>query len=243
MAEWDRLASDFVQGECWEFLRPHGFADSTPRLRAFCEAHAVADLRQLDPLTALDRLSTVLYRGLDYERGVTGADSPLDEALEAGRGVCQDFAHIMITIARGWGIPARYLGLSPASAPGKPTPRRPTPGSGLPAVMRWVGLDPTNTAIWLRPSHPGGHRPLFGRSPSRGVFKGDAESSSQSAFRSAARAPTRAGVPAYEHTAARRAAAPPARTATAGSNAVIGSRTESRGEVQSAGVRLSQRSR
>ncbi len=27
----------------------------------------------------------------------------------AGRGVCQDFAHIMIAIARHWGIPTRYV--------------------------------------------------------------------------------------------------------------------------------------
>ena len=25
------------------------------------------------------------------------------------RGVCQDFAHIMIAIARGWGVPTRYV--------------------------------------------------------------------------------------------------------------------------------------
>ena len=181
MVEWERLSSEVVQAECWDFLRPHGFAVSTPQLKAFCEAHGVDALRQLDPLTALDRLSTVLYENLDYERGVTGADSPIDEALEAGRGVCQDFAHIMITIARGWGIPSRYV--SGYLAASRDHAERSDPQAThawvevfLPS-LRWVGFDPTNDILACDR-----HIPVaIGRDysdvpPSRGVFKGDAES-------------------------------------------------------------------
>jgi transglutaminase-like putative cysteine protease len=181
MAEWERLANDFVQDECWEFLRPHGFAAWSPKLRAFCDAHGVDELRRLDPLTALDRLSTVLYQGLDYEKGVTGPDSPIDEALEGGRGVCQDFAHIMITIARDWGIPARYV--SGYLAASRDHGERSDPQAThawvevfLPS-LRWVGFDPANDILACDR-----HIPVaIGRDysdvpPSRGVFKGDAES-------------------------------------------------------------------
>src|SRR5580658_5784513 len=38
MGEWDRLRSDFIQGECFDFLRPHGYACRTPALDDFVDA-------------------------------------------------------------------------------------------------------------------------------------------------------------------------------------------------------------
>jgi transglutaminase-like putative cysteine protease len=181
VAEWQGLASEAVKGDCWDFLRPHGFAASTPALAAFCEKLGVAGLRAQDPLNAVRRLSTLLYGGLDYEAGVTGADSPIDEALEAGRGVCQDFSHIMIAICRAWGVPARYV--SGYLATSRDQGDRSDPQAThawvevfLPS-LRWIGLDPTNDVL-------AGERHIpvaIGRDysdvpPSRGVFKGDAES-------------------------------------------------------------------
>jgi transglutaminase-like putative cysteine protease len=181
MDEWSRLDGEQVKGDCWDFLRPHGFAASTDALRAFCEAQRVDDLKTLDPLTAVRQLSAVLYRGIDYEGGVTAADSPIDEALLAGRGVCQDFAHIMIAICRGWGIPARYVSgyLATRQEEGDrsdPLATHAWVDVFLPS-LRWIGLDPTNNI-------PAGERHIpvaIGRDysdvpPSRGVFKGNAES-------------------------------------------------------------------
>jgi transglutaminase-like putative cysteine protease len=39
----------------------------------------------------------------------TRVDSPIDEAIASGKGVCQDFAHTMIALLRHIGIPARYV--------------------------------------------------------------------------------------------------------------------------------------
>ncbi len=180
-AEWDLLAGAAVQDECWDFLRPHGFAASTPLLLKFCEDKFIPDLRALDPLSALRALSGILYNGLDYEHGVTGADSPIDEALEGGKGVCQDFAHIMIAICRGWGIPARYVSgyLASSRSHGERSDPQATHAwveVFLPS-LRWMGFDPTNDIL-------AGERHIpvaIGRDysdvpPSRGVFKGDAES-------------------------------------------------------------------
>jgi transglutaminase-like putative cysteine protease len=180
-SEWDLLASDAVKGDCWDFLRPHGFAAPSPALAAFCESRAIDRLRQADPLTAVQQLNAELYRGLDYESGVTGADSPIDDALEAGRGVCQDFAHIMIAVCRGWGVPARYV--SGYLATNKDEGDRSDPQATHAWVevfmpsLRWIGLDPTNNTHAAER-----HIPVaIGRDysdvpPSRGVFKGDAES-------------------------------------------------------------------
>ncbi|MGC9260887.1 MAG: transglutaminase family protein [Phycisphaerae bacterium] len=44
-----------------------------------------------------------------YEKGITSALSAIAEVLEHKRGVCQDFTHLMIGLARKLNIPARYV--------------------------------------------------------------------------------------------------------------------------------------
>ena len=100
MGEWDRMRSEFVRGECFDFLRMHGFVETTEALGAFVDEHNLDELRRRDPLTAMRMLSETIYRAFEYQAGVTDADSPIDLALSAGRGVCQDFAHIMLAICR-----------------------------------------------------------------------------------------------------------------------------------------------
>ena len=180
-AEWRLLDQDLVRGECWDFLHPHGFARETPALRSFCEAHDTAGLRRQDPLSAVRELNSVIYSALDYEAGVTAADSPIDHALEAGQGVCQDFAHIMIAICRGWGIPARYV--SGYLATNRDAGERSNPDATHAWVevfmpsLRWVGFDPTNNILASeRHIAVAIGRDYADVPPSRGVFKGDAES-------------------------------------------------------------------
>ena len=181
MGEWDRMKSEFVRGECFDFLRPHGFVRTTEMLERFIVDHDLDALRRQDPLTALRRLNETLYQAFDYEPGVTDADSPIDLALEARRGVCQDFAHIMLAICRAWGLPARYV--SGYLFTDRDAGDRSDPDAThawvevfLPS-LRWVGFDPTNNMLT-------GERHVavaVGRdygdvTPSRGVYKGDSDS-------------------------------------------------------------------
>jgi len=182
MGEWERLKSEFVRGQQFDFLRPHGYAIETPALKDFVRAFEIDQLRRADPLTATRNLCQALYDGLGYETGVTRADSPIDEALEAGRGVCQDFAHIMLAICRGWGLPARYVSgyLYTDSAEGgfrsDPDATHAWVEVFLP-TLRWVGFDPTNnTTTGERHVTVAIGRDYDDVPPSRGVFKGDAES-------------------------------------------------------------------
>lgn len=181
MGEWDRLKSDFIKGDCFDFLRPHGFATPTQLLAAFVAEHELEELRRTDPLTAVVRLSEVIYGAFSYLPGVTEADSPIDLALQTKSGVCQDFAHIMITICRQWGIPARYV--SGYLFTDRQSSDRSDPDAThawvevfLPS-LRWVGFDPTNN-LWAGERHVA---VAVGRDyndvpPSRGVYKGDSES-------------------------------------------------------------------
>lgn len=181
MGEWERLKSAFVRGEQFDFLKPHGYAVATPALEAFVKAFEIDRLRRADPLTAARSLCEALYESLGYETGVTRADSPIDEALEAGRGVCQDFAHIMLAICRGWGLPARYV--SGYLFTDREHGDRSDPDAThawvevfLPS-LRWVGFDPTNnTRAGERHVIVAIGRDYDDVPPSRGVFKGDADS-------------------------------------------------------------------
>jgi transglutaminase-like putative cysteine protease len=179
--EWDRLRSDFVRGECFDFLRDSAFVTDTERLKAFVAEHRLDELKVRDPLGAVRELNQIIYDAFGYEAGVTGADSHIDDALEAKRGVCQDFAHIMIAICRGWGLPARYV--SGYLFTDRKHHDRSDPDAThawvevfLPS-LRWVGFDPTNNVL-AEERHVA---VAVGRDygdvpPSRGVYKGEAES-------------------------------------------------------------------
>jgi transglutaminase-like putative cysteine protease len=182
LGEWDRLKSDFVRGDSFDFLRPHGFAVKTPALEAFITERDLNDLVRIDPLSALRALCGIIYGAFAYKPGVTEADSPIDLALKLKSGVCQDFAHIMIAICRDWGIPARYVSgylltdRSTKSERSSPDATHAWVEVFLPS-LRWVGFDPTNNIM-------AGERHIpvaVGRDyndvpPSKGVYKGDADS-------------------------------------------------------------------
>jgi transglutaminase-like putative cysteine protease len=45
---------------------------------------------------------------LTYVPGTTGVHTSAVEAWEGGEGVCQDFAHLTLSVLRAMGLPARY---------------------------------------------------------------------------------------------------------------------------------------
>src|ERR1700761_1767184 len=69
--EWDRLKSDFVRGEHFDYLHAHGFAGPTPALAAFVAEKNLEELRVRDPLSAIQDLSQAVYAAFAYEAGVT----------------------------------------------------------------------------------------------------------------------------------------------------------------------------
>lgn len=54
-------------------------------------------------------LMHMLHRDISYVQGVTTVDTTAEEALAGGKGVCQDYSHIMIALCQMAGIPARYV--------------------------------------------------------------------------------------------------------------------------------------
>ena len=66
----------------------------------------LANLRQID---LAERVHTWAAQAITYQIGVTGVQTPAAMALHLGRGVCQDYAHMMLAVLRLVGIPARYV--------------------------------------------------------------------------------------------------------------------------------------
>ena len=85
------------------------------------------------PLATLRQLVDVIPDRFEYRAGVTYVGSTVSDLLDAGAGVCQDFAHLALLLLRRHGIGARYVSRLPVGAVGRrrgARPRsRPTPGS------------------------------------------------------------------------------------------------------------------
>lgn len=130
----------------WDFMDHSGLTLPSPALERFVQRNRIAPAG--DPLAALKRLSGALFKCFEYVPGSTTISSTIDHILDTGRGVCQDYAHVMIAVARTWGIPARYVSgyLYDATSAGGGTTSHAwvecrLPGSG------WTGFDPTNATL------------------------------------------------------------------------------------------------
>jgi transglutaminase-like putative cysteine protease len=62
-----------------------------------------------DPEEIAERICAVVSKAITYEYGVTTVTTTAAEALAAGRGVCQDFAHAMLALCHLVQLPARYV--------------------------------------------------------------------------------------------------------------------------------------
>lgn len=61
------------------------------------------------PVDTAERLMKEIHKVFSYQSGATSINTTADEALKLGCGVCQDYSHIFISVARTLGIPSRYV--------------------------------------------------------------------------------------------------------------------------------------
>jgi transglutaminase-like putative cysteine protease len=148
---WDELRQAIEEGDHWQMLMPSHYARGSEALEAYAREIGVETDAGRDPLTLLHDISRGIHASMSYVRLATKVNSPIEASLERREGVCQDFAHIMISIVRGLGIPCRYV--SGYLYHGDHDEERTAEGAthawveALVPGFGWVGFDPTNDLV------------------------------------------------------------------------------------------------
>lgn len=135
-----------------EFAYPSPLApDDDGEARAYC-AESFTPRRPV--VAALRDLTARINRDFAYVPGATTVSTPVAEVMRIRRGVCQDFAHVMIAGLRAHGLPARYVsGYVRTFAPAGGTERRGGDASHAWAAawcgpaLDWIEFDPTNDLV------------------------------------------------------------------------------------------------
>ena len=160
-----------------DFLHPSPLVPAVPELEALAGPLRPASAE--DTFAAVQRLMHLVNQRLEYVPGVTTVETTVIDVLGEPRGVCQDFAHLLLGLCRSVAIPARYVsGYIVADTGG---PRRGTRAShawveAFTPTHGWRGFDPTNDLV-ASAYHV---KLAIGRDysdipPHRGTFRGPAQ--------------------------------------------------------------------
>ncbi len=150
--------------EDWEMLSDAAFQEAYPEWLS-STALVPLNLAWPGPLPEANvfaygqALMNHIYRQFQYVPGATEISTPLAQFVTEKRGVCQDYAHLMLSVARSHGVPARYVSgyvYSGDPASNRAGESQATQGGGathawvelyLPHDGIWMGFDPTNNVV------------------------------------------------------------------------------------------------
>jgi transglutaminase-like putative cysteine protease len=128
----------------------------------------------------LKKISECIHMNFIYDPSATDVHTTVEETVKLKRGVCQDFAHLMIAVCRSKDIPARYVsgyhfigdlqgGHADYEQASHAWVEAYVPGKG------WVGYDPTNNMMvnwrYVKIGHGRDYRDIV---PVKGVYTGTA---------------------------------------------------------------------
>ncbi len=185
----------------WESLRSSSYTDAAGEFALPWEDQpAIAGLAELEtaiaadtPLHTLERLCEVIPDRFEYRPGATYVGSSVDELIQKGAGVCQDFAHVSLVLLRRRGIAARYVSGYLWAAPedaGTDSLEVDThawveallPDAEEGGEPQWVSIDPTNRRLADSSHVKIGHGRFYADiAPVKGLFIGGATSTLSSA--------------------------------------------------------------
>lgn len=151
-----RASSDMSPASPASYLFPSPLIPLDREIAEWCAA-------DLDPgrgvLDAGFALAARIQREFEFDATATLVDTPPREAFDQRRGVCQDFAQIMISGLRAAGLPAAYVSGYLRTLPPPGQPRLVGADATHAWVLLWcgpdlgwVGIDPTN-GIWMAEDH------------------------------------------------------------------------------------------
>lgn len=155
--DWQTVASQLSQQSLPDWYLTSGFLYDSPRIIRSHNYAAYA--RQSFPkdsniLSAALDLATRINRDFTYDSKATETHTPTEHAFAMRKGVCQDFAHVMIACLRSLGVPAKYVSgyLRTIPPPGKPRLVGADQSHAWVSVYcgpinGWIEIDPTNSCL------------------------------------------------------------------------------------------------
>jgi transglutaminase-like putative cysteine protease len=181
-SDWAELQDPAYREAAGEFLFQTDDAPGHPRL-----AELLADSSGTeDPMALLRCITELIPDRFEYRKGATYVDSTLQDVLDVGAGVCQDFVHLGLYLLRAHGIAARYVSgylFSAGDADNGESVEVDTHAwieALLPVLGGdpvWVGIDPTNRVEAGERHVKIGHgRHYADVPPIKGVYRGPANS-------------------------------------------------------------------
>jgi transglutaminase-like putative cysteine protease len=148
---WEQVREDAAAREtpasfeAGQFVFESPLIQRTPRFAEYAAMSFAAGRHFLD---GVNHLSQRIYEDFKYDQRATTVSTPVGEVFESKRGVCQDFAHLMIACLRSLRLPARYVSGYVRSD------RKFTGGDASHAwvsvwcpVFGWQDFDPTNNVM------------------------------------------------------------------------------------------------
>jgi transglutaminase-like putative cysteine protease len=131
------------------------------------------------PATAsfLISLMNLIHREFAYVPGATTVDSSVQDVIDHRMGVCQDFAHLMLSICRRQQIPSRYVsGYLYTGIGGNDLVSGDASHAWIECLLpggHWIGFDPTNNLVvndkYIKVQHG---RDYSDVPPLRGIYRG-----------------------------------------------------------------------
>lgn len=148
---WDPSATDRILGdtglEVGHFVGASPLVPRSRRAARYAQGSFRAGVRFGE---ALDDLSRRIHRDFEFDATATTVTTPVEQVFAQRRGVCQDFAQLMIACLRGVGVPARYVSGYLVTHPPPGQPRLIGADASHAWVSAWcpaegwIDIDPTN---------------------------------------------------------------------------------------------------
>jgi transglutaminase-like putative cysteine protease len=174
---------DQLDEEHFDFIASTGYV---PHLRALAELMGSAEEESGGTVEGFTQAAArLIHERFRYVKGATHVHSSIEDSLLIGAGVCQDFAHLLLGVARMRGLPARYVsGYLVPSNEGSPSAIQEEVIGGqashawaevLLPEKGWTAFDPTlGQRVGLRHVRVAYGRDYGDVAPVRGVYKGHA---------------------------------------------------------------------
>jgi transglutaminase-like putative cysteine protease len=169
--------------EHFDFMAPTGYVPHLKALNALMETAERGSGGTVEGFT--QAASGLIHDRFRYVKGATHVNSSIEDSLQIGAGVCQDFAHLLLGVARMRGLPARYVSgyLVPGDKNSLGAQQEEVIGGQashawaevLMPAQGWTAFDPTlGQPVGLRHLRIAYGRDYGDVAPVRGVYKGQA---------------------------------------------------------------------